>query len=306
MRIHPLVVVCLWLLLLSPPGRAADFPEIPGWKASGPILTFNAQSIWQAIDGAAETYLAYGFRELRVGDVEKGEWKAAINLYDQGSPLNAFGVYHRERGKDARVIPAGAEGAFVAPYQCVLWKQQHYVKVEMSRGKLTQEVCLELLTALSGGLPGTGDPPTELTRLPAKNRIDGSIGYTRKSYLGLSELEGCLHADYQAGKEGKRYQLFTFLTSSTNPANGLSARNSEDLWKTLAAKWKPAKHEKLSALIRDIPYRGPVAVALTPGGIYGVTDAGDPSATLATLAKALPASPPSGIGSIKGSRSDRW
>jgi hypothetical protein len=194
----------------------------------------------------------------------------------------------------------------VAPYQCVLWKQQHYVKVEMSRGKLTQEVCLELLTALSGGLPGTGDPPTELTRLPAKNRIDGSIGYTRKSYLGLSELEGCLHADYQAGKEGKPYQLFSILTNPTNLANGLSAKNSEDLWKTLAAKWKPAKHEKLSALIRDIPYRGPVAVALTPAGIYGVTDAGDPSATLATLAKALPASPPSGIGSIKGSRSDRW
>ena len=137
--------------------------------------------------------------------------------------------------------------------------------------------CDRLLKALAISLPGSNEQPAALSRLPKENRIDSTVGYTRESYLGLSDLEDCVHAEYST-KAGEKYQAFVLL------AEGKSAK---EIWNALGPKWKPVPSEP-SAKTREIPYRGLAVPMRTEKGIVGVGEAGDEKTSIARL-KALTA-----------------
>lgn len=260
----------LLVITLLAGSAAVDFPKLTGWNASSRIENFRSEELFKAIDGAAETYLTYGFEVLQSRSFEQGELKIAVNLFDMGAPLNAFGIYRRERGSKANVIQAGVEAVAVPPYSCLLLKDRFYLKVEAQKGKLTDEICSNLIRILAKALPGDDTPPKELKRLPAQRQVQDSLSYTRKSYLGLSELENCLHAEYTT-ESGKKYQLFTIVDQA------------DRIWKELSGKWKSVEHQAGPVLTRSVPYRGLVAVVSTKKGIFGAVDLGDAKATLVVL-----------------------
>jgi hypothetical protein len=244
---------------------AADpLPEVTGWRRTGKTTSFDAKTIWQEINGAAELYLSYGFKELRLQRYSRGEGQeVAIHVYDMGRPLHAFGVYWRERPRSAKAIRAGTgtRAAFSAPYHCLALRGRFYVKVVVAKGGLKSESCGPLLTAITGSLSGAA-VPREVSLLPSAGQVQGSIRYTRRGYLGLRELVDCLHATYGDKPKG-RYELFMLLPG---------AKRSQDLiWKQLAARWKRQRRGGLTMLSRTVPYRGTIAVVRTPRGIYGAS-----------------------------------
>lgn len=275
----PKIVLLLFLvtLLSAPAGRAVDFPTIPGWKLMGKAMSYDTRTIWKAINGAAETYLAYGFQNLTVQDYQKGDVQISLYVYDQSLPINAWGIFHKERAPGAKQLVAGTMAAYAKPYQCVLLKAHHYVKAEASKGKLTRKICETLLISLAKSLSGKADLPEELERLPLKNRLAGSLGYARRSYLGLGELTNCLHAKYQAPGREEPFLVFTIIPDAGS--------NTDQIWKKLSGKWKTTKLGKLPVVHREIPYRGPIAIARTSAGLLGITDSGDLKTTLAALEK---------------------
>jgi len=230
----------------------ADFPAIEGWKPAGEVMTFDKQGLFKAVNGAAPLYTSYGFQELRVQDFSKDDLKIAVNIYDMGTPLNAYGIYHRE----------------YSSRQCLLLKDRFYVKVEALKGKLSNDLCKELTAPLASGLPGGEGPPAELELLPEKQRMVGSVKYTRKGFLGLGELNDCLHAEY-TGEAGGKFQVFVIVSAGA--------------WDALAKKWTSSKHKDLEVLTRNVPYRGVVGVVRVGPRVYGVADAGDAAATMKTL-----------------------
>src|SRR4030065_1838222 len=70
-------------------------PELKGWSLTEPPATFLPGTLFEYIDGAAENYLSYGFRELIVGNYKKGKSTASltVEVYDMGDDLRAYGVY---------------------------------------------------------------------------------------------------------------------------------------------------------------------------------------------------------------------
>ncbi len=64
---------------------------------------YAREDLWQYINGAADLFLSYGFRELIVRDLEQGDRHVTVSVYDMGGPLDAFGVYERERPDDGRL-----------------------------------------------------------------------------------------------------------------------------------------------------------------------------------------------------------
>lgn len=224
----------------------AEFPAVEGWKPAGEVMTFDKQGLFKAINGAAPLYFSYGFIELRVRDFTKGETRIAVNIYDMESALGAYGIHQREHSSRL----------------CTLLKDRYYIKIEALKGKLGAGDCRQLTAGLAEGLPGGEGSPAELAWLPKKN-LAGPVKYTPEGFLGLSELNDCLHAEY-AGDKGKRYTIFVVLSAGA--------------WEVLAKKWKAGKHEVLT---REVPYRGLVAVARAGSRVYGIADAGD--ATLETL-----------------------
>ena len=194
----------VFLLMIVCPLWPQDFPKIEGWKPHGELLTFNAANLWKHINGAAEFYLAYEFWELRVQDIASESIPALIvtvNIYDQRTPLNAFGVYATERPDNTERHSLGAEGVVSPPYQCLLLKDRFYVKIDAYEGEIDDETGKALLASVADALPGSEEMPAEIELLPKSgNKVIGSEGFTKSVFLGLEELNNCVHAKYNGKK----------------------------------------------------------------------------------------------------------
>jgi len=251
---------------------AADFPEVPGWTPEGDVQSFGPDNLWEYINGAADAFLVYGFRLLTVGEVTSGEVTVAISIYDMSTPINAFGIYRSEAPQDVARLAIGGEAVIMAPYQCLLLKGPYYVKVDTYDGELGEDAGKKLVSALAAALPGDDGLPAPVRALPG-GMVSGSEGYTRESYLGLSELDSCVHATYEDA--GKEHQVFVIA-----PAVGVSA---DTVWKQLSSSWTAVEHEGFAILAKRVPYRGLVGVKKGKGGISGVADAADKAELIARL-----------------------
>jgi len=248
-------------------------PAIP-WNPVGEVKTYDPSNLWDAINGAADGYLAYGFVRLTVQDYAGNGAKATVEVYDQGAPLNAFGVYRRDRPPESQPIAVGAEALISSPHHCAMLAGASYVQARALEGELDEASCRGLFSGLLATLPGPHDLPPELELLPTADRVAGSEGFTVASYLGVTELEDCLHAEYRAGGDAS-YKLFAFIETE--------GRNSAAIWSALEAKWDPVPATASPALRRTIPYTGEVVALRTPRGIIAVVGAGDLAASVELL-----------------------
>lgn len=93
-----------------------------GWELDGRVETYDAENLYEKINGAAEQYLAFGFRQLHYVTLARDEGFLNVELYDQGSFGNALGLFAAQRDGDRAVqqqdqayyyaTPAGAVGGF--------------------------------------------------------------------------------------------------------------------------------------------------------------------------------------------------
>ena len=258
-------LMALTLILAATPAAAADFPAIEGWSLAGEVTAKSPDNLWEYNNGAAEAFLAYGFQGLRYADIKSGDLVVTVEIYDMGTPINGFGIYTTERSTDAERIDIGAEGALALPYQCLLLKDRHYLKLNLYQGELNRSKAAPLLEALTAALPGKDGWPAELGLLPEKGQVAGSLGYTREAYLGMSVLTDCVHAEY-TGDE-KPFQRFTIIAGS--------ADERQAAWAKLTAKWTATELKGKPVLWKEIPYQGITGTILTDKGIFGVSSCAD-------------------------------
>jgi hypothetical protein len=245
---------------------AADFPKIEGWKPVSEVKAYQPENLWEYIDGAAELFLSYGFREMVCCDLSANDRVVTVYIYDMGTPLNAFGIYRTERPDGIERLSVGAEGTVLPPYQCLLLKGRFYVKVDAYEGEISETIGKALLAAVAKALKGENAFPEEFAQLPKEGQVAGSERYVRENYLGLADLNRCVYAEYM-GEKGKGYQIFTML-----PGEKESIKRE---WENLSAKWKARDHKGTRVLYRTIPYKGFVGTVLVKGKIFGVSDAED-------------------------------
>jgi len=257
-----------------------DFHSLGKWQPAGEVASFPPGKLWEVIDGAAELYLAYEVQELQICDLTTEDTAVTVMIFDMTTPLNAFGIFGTERPSEA-TLPIGTAACLTPPYQGLLLKDRFYVKVDAYEGELNERAGSELLAALANQLPGSTDTPVELAKLPVQGRIAGTEGYIAEGYLGLKDLNHCLHATCELG-EGRSYQVFLVF-----PATGQTVAST---WSHLAKTWQPASGAAGPALVRSIPYRGLAGVILTSSGILGVAGAENQDELLAAFAE-LEASP---------------
>lgn len=251
------------------------FPLPDGWKAAGEALRLGPDDLWRHIDGAADQFLAFGFQELRECELAAGETQITVGIYDMGDPLDAFGIYAAERSPDRADLGVGAASQASPPWQWLLLKGRFYVKVDKLAGDLSEADGRALLASLAGALPGADSLPAAFAALPAAGRVEGSEGYTRTSFLGLDELTRCVHADY-AGEDGAAWTVFLML-----PDNG---DTPADLLDALGDGWRRGKGRAgREARLRELPYRGLVAVRAAEVGLLGAAGLDSERSLLAVL-----------------------
>ncbi|MCJ7630611.1 MAG: hypothetical protein MUO50_19725, partial [Longimicrobiales bacterium] len=94
--------------------QESGFPEVAGWTQPGEVLTYDSDTLWEYINGAAELFVAYGVQSCRTTDLTSGDLTVTVDLYDMGTPLNAYGVFEREASGESIQL-TGAIAAMVSP-----------------------------------------------------------------------------------------------------------------------------------------------------------------------------------------------
>ena len=126
-------------------------------------------------------------------------------VYDMGEPINAFGIFASERPEGVEPLrwpgPQGYHDVNLA-----FWQDRFYVKV-LAADEKDAAAQVELAKTIWKRLPGSADPPRELSLLPSARRIPESERYTRQSALGHKFLDRVVSAQYQLGKDTAELHL---------------------------------------------------------------------------------------------------
>jgi hypothetical protein len=144
--------------------------ETAGWKWDRNERRFKGKSLYEHIDGAAEVYLAYGFKEVKVRRyVQAGHPDILAEVYRLGSSEDAYGVFSLERQDPEAGIGQGSEFG-----GCLLrfWKGPYFVTVLGNGADPELEAAiLSLGRAIARGIRETGPPPRLLGYLPAEGPL---------------------------------------------------------------------------------------------------------------------------------------
>lgn len=256
---------------------ASDFPDIKGWKPVSEVLKYHPDNLYEYINGAADQFIDYGFQELRSRDFSSENLQVTIDIYDMGTRLNAFGMYKTERPRDQQILAIGTEAYISPPYQCLMFKENFYVKVNAFEGEITIDKGKLLLSAISEVLSGDVGYPAELKLLPEEGKVPDSEGFARQAFLGLTELTNCVYAIYKDGETEFKYFVMIAIGGETN----------ESIWERLAAKWQKMNNKTLSILAKKVPYVGLNGIMLADKKIIGVTNCKDESQVLIRLERSI-------------------
>jgi hypothetical protein len=87
-------------------------PKLNSWELSEETESFIPESLFEYINGAAEIYISYDFKELIVAQykIKDGDANISVEIYDMGTGENAFGIYGAERFTDNHFISVGVQG----------------------------------------------------------------------------------------------------------------------------------------------------------------------------------------------------
>lgn len=87
-------------------------PDVEGMEIKDSPDTYFPESLFEYINGAAEIYLSYDFKELIVAEFadDDNSDSVVVEIYDMGNHKNAFGIYSAERYPDSNFINLGTQG----------------------------------------------------------------------------------------------------------------------------------------------------------------------------------------------------
>ncbi len=184
-------------------------PQVPGWKLAEAPRTYLPASLFEYIDGAAESYLSYGFQELTVADYRSDTGPAAltVEIYGLDDDLDAFGIYSAERYPGSRYLEIGAQGYFEEG-TLNFFAGGNYVKLLCyDCGGSAEPVLKEFARDIEKRVgEKQGGLPRVLGLLPSAGLVANSEKYVRQNVLGYGFLHDGYLASYRA--PGQEFELF--------------------------------------------------------------------------------------------------
>jgi hypothetical protein len=269
----------LWLaaLLFPVPGNepafpsrdmAAFLPELEGWSKDGSMEVFSPENLYEHINGAAENFLAYGFRRLVVQNYINGQKQSlCAEIYFHGSPENAFGIYGSEKPRAGDYFVIGSQG-YGEEGVLNFIRDAYYVKLNsFDLGARGGVVLKTLAEKISLNIGGTTTLPEEVNAFPARGKIAKSERFIRSNFLGHEFLRSAFIADYDL--HGRQFQLFILKPGSEDDARALLRRYVSLDKKNAAPEIRPGD------LTVNDPYNGPVRLTWKGSFIWGSLGQGE-------------------------------
>lgn len=261
---------------------AKFFPDIVGWQKKGAAENFSPENLYKYIDGAAENFLNYDFKQLAVQNYANDQGQAlSAEIYFHGSTENAFGIYSSEKPLAGNYFAIGSQGYAeegVLNYFC----DAYYVKLNsFDLGSKSKAILTSLAEKIVRAIAGKNVLPEILDAFPARGKIPNSERYILRNFLGHDFLRSAFVADYDL--QNQKFQLFIIRAGDKNEARAMLEKYAA------LDKEKPVQNIQPGALTINDPYNGPIRLFWRGTFIWGSSGQNDYSAEyLSTLGNLLP------------------
>jgi hypothetical protein len=248
-------------------------PRVPGWKPAEQPRSYFPGTLFEYIDGAAESYLSYAFQELVTADFknEKTSATLTVEVYDMGSDLNAFGIFSSERYPGSPGVAAGNLG-YLEEGTLNFIVGRYYVKlICFDCAAAADSVLKSFAGDIDRRVRDRGSLPPELAFFPRDGLVAGSEKFILRNVLGYDFLHDGYLASYQAG--GQEFEAFIIAAR-----DGVEAAEMTDRYLAAAAKnQSPVEKTEHGYHVKD-PYARNVFFA-SPGryivGVMRIKDGGE-------------------------------
>ena len=229
-----LILTFLIVLSGSVFAQEFDFPGLQGYKKNTDFPVFVPDNLWDFIDGAAETYLAYGFIDLHIAEYKKGRNVIKLEIYRHSDNTMAFGIYSTERSPSFRFMNLGSQG-YIADGAINFFKGNYYVKIRTySKDEKTVQSTESLALIVANMLKGDSDMPAVITLFPETGKKVNEETYINESVLGHKFLTEAFKADYEVGPDS----FSVYIMEKKSP---------EEAWKTAEAYLSSAGTDALES-----------------------------------------------------------
>ncbi len=203
-----------------------DIPK--EWSLIHGPQTYNKKTLFEHINGQAELYLKYGFRQSVFAiyqDKKKAENQIEVDIYDMGNVVQAFGVFSRFRNEDR---PGGfGLDSYLDDHSALFYKGQHFVLFYATE---SNPDILKLFGKLvSSRISDSTPPPKEISFFPKHGLKPGSIQYFPEGLLGHQFLKRGFQGTYVDGE--KEHHLFLAIFKDSQEAAGALKIYHDDLTK---------------------------------------------------------------------------
>ena len=196
----------LILLLAASPAiatpTARPLPEVPSFTCTPDERIYNADTLFQIIDGAAEVFLQYGFVRMDMARYAgPGGVEVRLELYEHSSIANAFGMYSQESDPGQHFLKLGTEG-YAGEGYLNFFTGRYYVKVMTDQSGPAAAAALEKIARAAHAKLGQKDEwPAALALLPIAGRQPHTEQFIARSFLGRAFFNSAWVAKYTAGKD---------------------------------------------------------------------------------------------------------
>ena len=217
-RLRQMALATMFVLAAGMPVMAQErggprpeklLPQVPGWKLAEAPRTYLPASLFEYIDGAAESYLSYGFQELSVADYKNDTSPATltVEIYDMGDELTAFGIYSAERYPGSRYLEIGSQGYFEEG-TLNFFAGGDYVKLLcFDCGGSAESVLKEFARDIDKRIgEKRGGLPRVIGLFPRAGLVANSEKFIRQNVLGYGFLHDGYLASYRA--LGQDFEIF--------------------------------------------------------------------------------------------------
>jgi hypothetical protein len=178
-------------------------PALSGWQLTEEVRSFFPDDLFEYIDGAAESYLSYDFRELAVADLERTGTDATMTLeiYDMGTPVNAFGIFGAERYPDNAAVPVGELGYCEGEALNFLAGRFYVKMLAFGLGDGTESFLRDVGSKVAAKIEPAGGLPALVRAFPKDGLVARSERYIKKNFMGYEFLRDGYVASYKAGEK---------------------------------------------------------------------------------------------------------
>ena len=201
--------------------------ELPGWSLATEPMHFEADNLWEYINGQADFFIDYGFVRVDTAEYRNDQESSSVvlEIYRMGRPQEAFGIFAAERTPDDRPLEIGAQ-AYLGTNVLGFWQAEQYVKLtSFDEGPAVEQFLIELANEISARIPSQGQELETLLLFPEEDRVEASARFIPNNFLGQPYLTTAYRVDYI--HDGQKVQLFLVETGSPEEAQSHFKRLEE-------------------------------------------------------------------------------